>query len=226
MIIEAPKYKNMIRKNILTLIMMIYAVTTVYSQKEDDNIEFLRVQNQITNGNYIKALDILSNISSQGKTSTFYLSYRATCYEKLRIYDTAAIAYKQLYTKTKSFDAMKKVAEMKDKQDAKMNCSYCHGAGFYTTTSQCYNCNGYGKVTKNCSSCNGSGECSGCEGTGYMSGWTTNVITGEKEKFYFKCSRCRKTGTCQSCYGSGKSSSTCYQCNGSGVVTKTIYCNH
>lgn len=97
-----------------------FAITSSFAQTADDNITFLKVQNQIDLGNYYKALDILSTISSQGKNSSFYFSYSATCYEKTYQFDKAASTYRQLYNKTNSFDAMKKVAEMEEYQENKL----------------------------------------------------------------------------------------------------------
>lgn len=102
---------------ILTAIVL--TATTTFAQTPDDNIAFLKVQNQINDGNYYKALETLSTISNSGKSSSFYLSYSATCYENTYQFDQASSYYKELYTKTNSFDAMKKVAEMDEYQENK-----------------------------------------------------------------------------------------------------------
>lgn len=197
----------MTSKVLLSIVTTFFVVTSSFAQTEADNIEFLRVQNQINAGNYRKASNVLSNISVSGKYSTFYLSYRATCYEKLSIYDSAAVAYRQLYNKTKSFDAMKKIAEMKDKDDAKRNCERCHGTGSYEAIETCRSCNGTGLSSSKCNTCNGSGLCSNCNGKGY-----DNVsFDGGVSRQRVDCSFCKKKNEngqweCTNCDGKGYTS--------------------
>lgn len=226
-------------KFLLTAIITFFIGEILLAQTEEDNIEFLRVQNQINEGNYRKALDVLSNISPQGKASPFYLSYKATCYEKLKIYDSAAMAYKTLYDRTRSFDAMKKVAEMKDKHDEKQNCVKCHGSGSYLGESLCYSCSGSGKIFRKCDkdyfdyqgritdkSCKGTGVCAACDGDGIR---TCSSIDISGKRTYHDCD-CfcvkRDEGKCMLCGGLGKTSSSCIRCKGNGQISELLTCNH
>ena len=211
------------KKTILFFILMTVLLGSSYAQTDDDNIEFLRVQDQIKNGNYRKALAILDGISEQGKTSTFYTTYSAESYERLQVFDTASFFYKKLYTRTKSYDAMKKVAEMKDRQDAKMSCSNCHGQGFYLKTVTCKICKGDGTGPCVCVG----GVCRLCKGEG------TRDITSA----VINCTSCsnncksktpfdnKGNGKCCRCDGYGRSG-VCLQCTGSGINTFRLNCNH
>jgi hypothetical protein len=188
------------------------------STPEDDNIELLRVQNQMKEGNYRRALDILSQLSSEGKSSSFYLSYSATSYERLGVYDSAALAYKSLYDRTQDFEAMKKVAEMKDKQAAKENCPKCHGTGNYRENAQCQLCKTKGDGSgKYCLLCDGSGKCYSCKGKGF------HQSTGVTCQY---CSDHQGNGKCVKCGGNGIGSYACYQCDGTGIIARTTTCYH
>lgn len=227
-------------KFIFFLGIIVFSITTLNGQTDDDNIALLRVQNQISVGNYTNALIILKGISLEGKKNPFYLSYSATCYEKTNNFDSAIVYYKQLYTLTKSFDAMKKVAEMMDlkaaldkKNEDKKYCTRCYGTGFYTAYKKCYRCHGYGTVDTTCEKstsrnfiwgCNGTKKCNDCKGTGLK----TCIREGLYSREYYNCdcTRCNGSGKCDKCKGTGTEETTCSRCNGSKEIGYKAVCEH
>jgi hypothetical protein len=191
----------------------------------DDNVAFLRVQTQITNGNYKQALLILSDVSIRGKKNPLFESFSAKCYEGLSLFDSAYASYISLYNDTKTMDALKKAAEMKDRKQALMNCPLCHGTGQYQGTRTCAVCNGTGSISRRCSLCSGSGNCQKCDGTGQIEFWI-NTVNGGTEKRYMNCVSCNGTGKCGACGGSGQVTVNCNTCSGKGQFTVTMYCHH
>ena len=208
-------------RTIIGLLFWIFSSTYSFAQTDDDQIEFIRVKDQIKTGNYNKALEILTHISEQGKNSLFYLTYTSTCFENLKQYDKAASSYKQLYELTKSSEDMKKVAEMRDRQDALVNCPKCHGKGSYTEESSCSRCSGDGTIRSDCRDCKGDGKCTSCNGSGNQ---TIDLQNGRKKTY--ECPICNGTGKCTWCKGVGYSERNCGRCNGSGKEIRTITCNH
>lgn len=90
---------------------LIFLFHTSFAQTED-NVTLVRVQKEMGNGNYRAAIEQLNKISSEGKKSDFYLSFKATCYENLYKFDSAAVLYRQLYKRNNSMDVLKKIADM------------------------------------------------------------------------------------------------------------------
>jgi hypothetical protein len=80
--------------------------------QNEDNVTLIRVQKEIGNGNFQKALEQLKKMTPEGKKSDFYLTFKANCYENLYKYDSAGIFYRQLYKRNNSMDVMKKIADM------------------------------------------------------------------------------------------------------------------
>jgi hypothetical protein len=217
---------------------LIFAITTVFAQT-DDQITYLRVDNQITSGNYDRALELLTTISAEGKKSSSYLSSIASCYEKSKKYDQAADSYKLLYQKTKSPDALKKIAEMKDLQDeqakneeTKKNCQKCFGTGYKIESKTCTQCNGDGTISATCSKenvgdffasrgrfCNGTGKCDMCGGTGTR---ILNMGSGRQEVGSCYC----HDGKCMVCHGTGKVAILCPKCKGTKKMDETVICDH
>jgi RecJ-like exonuclease len=214
---------NLSMKYLLLIIGFLCFLNKSRAQSDaEDNVAFLRVQTQITNGNYGQALLILSDVSASGKRHPLFESFSAKCYEGLSLFDSAYTFYVKLYNDTKSMDALKKAAEMKDRKQALMNCPLCHGTGHYQSIRTCSVCKGRGSVTADCSACNGSGSCTNCDGTGQ----TTFYMVGSTEPHYMTCTWCKGSGKCGACGGSGQKTSNCNACNGRGQFTVTIYCHH
>lgn len=202
-----------------------------YGQTEDDNIAFIRVQNQISNSNYDNAISILNNnISDRGKGTPYYLSYVAICLERTNNIESATAFYKKLYAKTKSSKVMYKIASLQDKADdgkkkdeKKRNCYQCNGTGYYYADESCRYCDGTGSKNGDCSRCRGEGtvDCHNCKGTGKsltLSLLNTLVTEGSSSEMV-DCAFCSGTGKeeCGSCGGTGKVSGSCSHCNGSGT---------
>jgi hypothetical protein len=74
----------------------------------------MRVQKEISNGDYSAALHQLKRVSAEGTKTDFYLSFKATCYENLYKFDSAAIFYRLLYKRNNSMDVLKKIADMEE----------------------------------------------------------------------------------------------------------------
>jgi DnaJ-class molecular chaperone len=213
-------------KSLLFLITLLCLSTIGRAQNDaEDNVAFLRVQTQITNGNYRQALLILSDVSNRGKKNPLFESFSAKCYEGLSLFDSAYAFYMSLYNDTKTMDALKKAAEMKDRKQALMNCPLCHGTGQYQGTRTCSVCNGTGSIRQECFACSGSGKCQKCDGTGQLEFWIT-TINGGTEKRYMTCVQCNGSGKCGVCGGSGQTSVNCNACSGKGQFSVTMYCHH
>ena len=201
------------------------------AQTDEDNVTYLRVQNQIKDGNYRQGANLLKHMSPQAQQSPFFAPFSAACYENLQVYDSAALFYKRVYARTKDFKAMRKAAEMADKQDAKLSCVKCHGAGQYLADVECSNCNGEGFIEKDCYFCckenNTPGKCSRCHGTGIITFKMHSVIPGEDlVDGAINCTSCKTTGKCDFCGGTGKKKTDCYYCKNTGKITKVLVCSH
>lgn len=210
--------------NMKTLFLFFIAFVLLFgynanAQTDEDNITYLRVQNQIKDSNYRQGVNLLKQMSPQARQSPFFETYSAQCYENLQVYDSAAFFYKRVYTRTKDFKAMQKAAEMDDKQDAKLRCTKCRGTGLYTAEFNCTVCNGSGSLSKECYFCcnrktpNIPGKCYYCHGNG-LTPYNNN------------CAICGGDGVCSKCKGSGTTASSCYQCNSTGRLTRVLTCNH
>lgn len=85
----------------------------------------------------------------------------------------------------------------------------------------CAACNGTGKVSKECSRCNGSSKCSKCNGAGYAkSNFSAPTYSrfGSYHPRHEKCLACSGSGNCPSCKSGMQQEATCSQCNGQGVI--------
>ena len=80
----------------------------------------------------------------------------------------------------------------------------------------CGNCQGDGRLDKNCKTCNASGDCPKCDGKG-----TRSTGLGDSR---LHCTTCRGTGVCAACQGEKILSPTCSKCGGAGKVIDRQYC--
>ncbi len=80
----------------------------------------------------------------------------------------------------------------------------------------CTKCGGDGRVTKTCTSCDGTGKCPRCGGVG------TRKSSFDDSRSH--CTTCRGTGKCFKCKGAGEFSFACSACKGAGKVPNRDYC--
>ena len=195
-----------------------------------------QVEQQVVNHDFDKADALLNKISAEGRLTVRYFQYAAlisdslheyvkaeTFYGELQKAEPGSLVYGERITWLKAEKIKSDEAELIRIEKIK-NCLKCKGTGYYEVTGTCDKCNGFKKLSKDCSTCHGRGlmTCNSCEGSGKI-----QARSGDKSVSTESCGRCYGRGTlaCTAMCNNGKVMEDCRKCQATGMITAKVKCD-